>query len=162
MRVINFNISFDSMPSLEKDGGVGNLRVFGLLNKARDKQVMLANWITVLQLELAIVEGAIKNKEAKQPVQETLKLVAKRSIPDWVFRKPKAKKKKPYTKQKQVLQYIIENGSITSTLADELFGLKCLTYSVRLMRRDGHIIKTEQKNLKNKLTETVYHYRGKS
>lgn len=150
------------MPSLEKDGGVGNLRVFGLLNKARDKQVMLANWISVLQLELAIVEGAIKNKEAKPPIQETLKLVAKRSIPDWVFRKPKAKRNRLQSKHKQAQQYLIENGSITNTLANKLFSLRSLPNTIRIMRQAGHIIETEQPNAKNQLTETTFHYKGKS
>ena len=161
MKVIKFNISFDSMPSLEKDGGVGNLRVFGLLNKAKDKQEMLTNWITVLNFELAVINEAIKKKETeRKPIQETLKFVVKQSIPDWVFHKPK--RKPSVSKSNKVLKYLLDNKSITAKVADDLFSVKSISHIMKKLKDEGHIIWTWQPNVHNKLTETTYYYKGKS
>lgn len=64
-------------------------------------------------------------------------------------------KKERITHKDRVLQYLRENGSITSWEAIKEFGNTRLSATIFLLREDGHFIETKFQSAKNRYGDEV-------
>jgi hypothetical protein len=142
---------FKTLPKLNKNGSISNVRLFQIFHSPYDREPMLKMWIKELQNELDRVVFINSEKKLKANLAKIEVPHAKPEVVKKAF-----KRTRENCKQVRLLKYLQENSMIRADKAEELFGIVNVSAIVYKLRERGHDITVMHRNAEAGITRAIY------